>query len=167
MKPEELTFLITQGEGLTVEFKERFTLKIDEDIIAFANTRGGFILLGVNDAREITGETLTNELKGRIISLARNCKPQLEAFVSQLENVVVVEVPEGTEKPHSCASGYFRRLDGATQKLSKLNSSASGIAQSLGISARAVEKHLSNLKKKGMLKRVGSDKGGHWEVAKK
>jgi predicted HTH transcriptional regulator len=35
----------------------------------------------------------------------------------QVGEVVVVEVPEGEEKPYSCGSGYFRRLNGNTQKM--------------------------------------------------
>ena len=42
--------------------------------------------------------------------------------------------------------------------------SAENIANIIGISSRAVEKHLSKLKKKGKLKRIGPDKGGHWEI---
>jgi len=42
--------------------------------------------------------------------------------------------------------------------------SASEIAGMLGISARAVEKQISQLKKVNKLKRVGADKGGHWEI---
>ncbi|MEI6424275.1 MAG: ATP-binding protein, partial [Lentisphaerota bacterium] len=42
--------------------------------------------------------------------------------------------------------------------------SAQQIADIVGLSARAVEKHLSNLKVKGVLKRVGPDKGGRWEL---
>ena len=38
------------------------------------------------------------------------------------------------------------------------------LAERLGISTRAVEKHLANLKAKGRLLRIGPDKGGHWEV---
>ena len=34
----------------------------------------------------------------------------------------------------------------------------------LGISSRAVEKRLAQLKKTGAIKRIGSAKGGHWEV---
>lgn len=40
MKPEELKLLISEGEGLTVEFKEKYTSRIAEDIIAFSNTKG-------------------------------------------------------------------------------------------------------------------------------
>ncbi|MBQ3788791.1 MAG: winged helix-turn-helix transcriptional regulator [Bacteroidales bacterium] len=39
------------------------------------------------------------------------------------------------------------------------------LAGRIGISIRAVEKHLSNLKAKVLLSRIGPDQGGHWEVA--
>ena len=42
--------------------------------------------------------------------------------------------------------------------------SAVSLAERIGISAKAVEKHLANLKADGILKRIGPDKGGHWEV---
>lgn len=42
--------------------------------------------------------------------------------------------------------------------------SAPELAEQLGISARAVEKHLANLKAAGKLRRVGGAKGGHWEL---
>ncbi|MCU0666939.1 MAG: hypothetical protein MUF05_07590 [Candidatus Omnitrophica bacterium] len=41
------------------------------------------------------------------------------------------------------------------------------MADIVGLSSRAVEKHLSKLKEKGVLRRIGPDKGGHWEVVSK
>ena len=38
------------------------------------------------------------------------------------------------------------------------------MAEKLGITTRAVEKQLANLRKKGIITRVGPNKGGHWEV---
>ncbi len=38
---KNVNLLIREGEGLTVEFKEKYTSRIDEDIVAFANTKGG------------------------------------------------------------------------------------------------------------------------------
>ena len=38
------------------------------------------------------------------------------------------------------------------------------IAKSVGISTRAVKKHLSALKAGGFVKRIGPDRGGHWVV---
>ncbi len=34
----------------------------------------------------------------------------------------------------------------------------------LKINGSAVQKHIENLKKKGLLRRIGADRGGHWEV---
>lgn len=115
---EQVHLLIREGEGLTVEFKERYTPRIDEDIVAFANSRGGTLLLGVCDDGSIKGEKLTNDLKARINSLARNCKPAISLNLFQIGKVVAIVVPEGSEKPYSCGSGYYRRLDGNTQKMS-------------------------------------------------
>jgi predicted HTH transcriptional regulator len=41
MTPEDLKLIIAEGEGLSVEFKEKYTPKIDRDLVAFANTKGG------------------------------------------------------------------------------------------------------------------------------
>ena len=38
------------------------------------------------------------------------------------------------------------------------------LAKTLGMSSRAIEKQLSNLRKQGRLRRVGPAKGGYWEV---
>jgi ATP-dependent DNA helicase RecG len=114
----QVKLLIHEGEGLTIEFKERYTPRIDEDIVAFANGKGGTILLGVRDDGTITGERLTNDLKAKINSLTRNCKPSITTRLSQVGSLVAVVVEEGLEKPYSCSSGYFRRLDGNTQKMS-------------------------------------------------
>lgn len=117
MNNENVKLLVEEGESLTVEFKEKYTSKIDEDIVGFANTKGGAIILGVGDNGIVVGERLTNELKGKINSLARNCKPDITVDAKQVDTVVVIDVPEGTEKPYYCGSGYFRRLNGNTQKL--------------------------------------------------
>ena len=42
--------------------------------------------------------------------------------------------------------------------------SAAAIAADLGMSARQVERMLADLKKKGIIRRVGANKNGYWEV---
>ena len=42
--------------------------------------------------------------------------------------------------------------------------SAAALAGKIGISAKAVEKHLTNLKADGIVERIGPAKGGYWEV---
>lgn len=42
--------------------------------------------------------------------------------------------------------------------------SAVALASKVGISAKAVEKHLANLKAAGIIERIGPAKGGYWKV---
>ena len=44
------------------------------------------------------------------------------------------------------------------------NMTTATLAEALGISTKAIEKHLSRLKSEGVISRIGPDKGGHWEV---
>ncbi len=41
------------------------------------------------------------------------------------------------------------------------------LAEIIGISNSGIEKQIKRLKSKGMIKRVGPDKGGYWEVVTK
>lgn len=45
--------LIQAGEGETLEFKERWTSSALETLAAFANTRGGTLLVGVDDRGQV------------------------------------------------------------------------------------------------------------------
>ena len=42
--------------------------------------------------------------------------------------------------------------------------SAVALAAKIGISAKAIEKHLANLKAAGIIERIGPAKGGYWKV---
>jgi ATP-dependent DNA helicase RecG len=113
-----LELLIAEGEGLTIEFKEKYSSKIAQDIVAFANTKGGTILLGLTDNGEISGEKLTNALKSQIVDLGRNCKPAIVVQIKKLsDKVIAIHVPEGQDKPHMCSEGFYKRFDALTQKL--------------------------------------------------
>ena len=117
---DKINILIKEGEGLTVEFKERYTPKIDRDIVAFANSKGGLLLLGVDDRGKVVGEKLTNRMKAEINAIARNCDPSIHIKkIRQAGKIVVVEVAEGDEKPYGSSSGFYRRLDAVTQKMTQ------------------------------------------------
>jgi len=47
---------------------------------------------------------------------------------------------------------------------SRSDSTAKALSDILGVSTRTVERHLKELKEKGVIQRVGSDKNGHWEI---
>ncbi|MEA3287108.1 MAG: winged helix-turn-helix transcriptional regulator [Candidatus Marinimicrobia bacterium] len=46
------------------------------------------------------------------------------------------------------------------------NATIASLAQLTGVTTRSVERNLKKLQESGQLKRIGSDKGGHWEVLK-
>lgn len=48
----------------------------------------------------------------------------------------------------------------------ELKTSFSELAIAVGISTHAIEKHLEKLKAQGIIERIGSAKGGYWEVLK-
>ena len=41
------------------------------------------------------------------------------------------------------------------------------LAKKIGISTTAIDKNILTLKKKKIIKRIGPDKGGHWEIKEK
>ena len=117
LSKKQINILLREKENLFLEFKTAFSSKLDEDIVAFSNTKGGTIIVGVEDNGNIKGAKLTNEIKAKINVLCRNCSPPIETQIMELNNVFAIEISEGRNKPYCCSSGYFRRLDGNTQKM--------------------------------------------------
>ena len=59
-----------------------------------------------------------------------------------------------------------------TQKIIKAITKKSDITQKelavfIGITEDGIKYHITRLRKEGILKRIGPDKGGYWEVVKK
>ncbi len=99
--------LIAQGEGLNVEYKQRFSSheKIAKEMIAFANTRGGFILFGVDDDKSIYGiESEKSDYNLVTETAEKYCEPKIDVKVDTLEiekkDLLIVEVLESKFKPH-------------------------------------------------------------------
>jgi predicted HTH transcriptional regulator len=107
MKRSELKDLIEGGENLHCEFKRKFSNseKISKEMIAFANTKGGFILFGIDDNKEIVGVESEKSESELINDTALNyCEPpvlfNLEYIDMNGKEIVVVEIPESKKKPH-------------------------------------------------------------------
>jgi len=62
-------------------------------------------------------------------------------------------------------SGMKNTIDNILMLIRNNNSiSISDISKKLDISRSAIQKHIENLKSKGLIERVGADKGGYWKV---
>ncbi len=117
MRYRELMELIEEGENLQCEFKRKFSTpeKIAREMIAFANTKGGYILFGIDDDKKIIGVESEKETTELVKDAANNyCEPPLEFKVDFNEvngkEVVIVSVPESSNKPHRIQD-YQNNLD--------------------------------------------------------
>jgi ATP-dependent DNA helicase RecG len=119
MTDRELRLVLQEGEGYRIDFKEALS-DLAEDIVAFANASGGRILIGVGADRSIKkGLTNMDEAKSRVQNTADHCDPTLEVTFEEVGKVLVVHVPEGSDKPHRCAKGFYLRVGPNSQKLSR------------------------------------------------
>src|SRR3989344_242256 len=119
MNKKEFEFLISEGEGYNVEFKESFSSDLGREICAFANSNGGKILLGVSDDKQIKGVEITNKLKSQVHDLARNLDPKLALSLEEFDNVLIINVPEGKNKPYSANGKFYMRQGSNSQQLAR------------------------------------------------
>lgn len=117
MKYRELLDLIEEGENIQCEFKRKFSSpeKIAREMIAFANTKGGIILFGVDDDKKIVGVESEKETAELIIDAAKNfCEPPLDLNLEFKEidgkEIVIAEIQESDYKPHRLQD-YKSELD--------------------------------------------------------
>ncbi|MEA3431909.1 MAG: putative DNA binding domain-containing protein [candidate division WOR-3 bacterium] len=118
MDRKELNIIMKEGEGYKIEFKEN-TSGIDKDIVAFANSSGGRLFIGIRDDGKIAGIRVTNELKSRVQDIANNCRPKIQISLEEFENALIVDVREGTDKPYECSSGFYKRIGPNSQKMTR------------------------------------------------
>lgn len=99
--------LILEGENVSLDFKKTIsnTEKIAKTLVAFANNRGGKLLIGVADDGTIKGVKSEDEEKYMITKAAHLfCKPAIEPKFEEVyiddKVVLVVDIPKSDTKPH-------------------------------------------------------------------
>jgi predicted HTH transcriptional regulator len=106
VKRHELRDLIAKGESSTLEFKRKFTTseKIAREIIAFANTTGGYLLLGVDDNGVVKGVDSEKEQISLLETALHTIEPPLSVSIEVVEiefvDVIVVHVSQSVSRPH-------------------------------------------------------------------
>ncbi len=104
----EVTRLAQLGEGHTIEFKRKVPRpeRIAKEIIAFANTDGGNLLLGVDDDGTVVGLRDAEEESFALLgAMAAHCDPPVpfateRVAVTKKRDVIVVQVPASERRPH-------------------------------------------------------------------
>ena len=102
-------------ENDTEELKEIVVDDIKKEVIAFANTKGGTIYIGVQDNGEVIGVDNTDTVMLQISNMIRDAvKPDVTMFVNynvikeEKGNVIAVEVQRGTDRPYYLAKKGLR-----------------------------------------------------------
>lgn len=132
----ELLKKINLGEDIFVEFKEvRFRGEkisgpkqdtLADELAAFANSRGGVLLLGINDSREVVGIAIEKLDKVEALVL-QACKDSLEPSAIPIIERIYLPDSVGNEKPvlrvevspslfvHKSPRGYYHRVGSSKQ----------------------------------------------------
>ena len=119
MDKKELNLILEKGEGQFIEFKESLDKKFAKEIVAFANTSGGRIFLGITDKGKVKGIKITNKLKSIITDIAKNCDPFIQLNLEEFDSILIVHVLEGINKPYQCSNGFYMRIGPNSQKLNR------------------------------------------------
>src|SRR6056297_1297403 len=127
---------IQDGEGKNVEFKEELpsSQAIAKTVIAFSNTAGGKLIIGVNDQGEVTGlksDVDILELEDKVASVIYdNCYPNVlpDIYTTTIDDQVllVIEVYRGNLLPyylkkHGKNEGVYIRIGATNRKASYEN----------------------------------------------
>jgi len=117
MDLRDVKALTARGEGQRVEFKEA-ARDLERTICAFANARGGVIIIGVDDRGAIKGCALDNRARARLADIARNAEPSIEIELEQVGELWVLRVPEQDDKPYSVGGRFFVRKGATNRQMS-------------------------------------------------
>jgi predicted HTH transcriptional regulator len=108
MNIQEITKLAHKGEGLHVEFKKKAAHpeKIVKEIIAMANTEGGYLLRGVDDDGTVSGQRYIEE---EVYAMDRAIKDLIHPpllikkdilAINEKKGVAIYRVDKSPDAPH-------------------------------------------------------------------
>ena len=118
--------LISKGETSSVQFKSNITNEhsFAQEMVAFSNAKGGTILIGVDDKTwKVMG--LSDDDIRRLTNLIVNAanehvKPPLfiesETVIVDTRKVMVVIIPDGSDKPYKDKDGVIFLKNGANKR---------------------------------------------------
>jgi len=119
MMASDIDKLLQSGEGETVEFKAQWTESVLETASAFANTRGGTLLVGVDDEGRVAGLDLSERtlrtFSDRLADSLR-IQPSLETHTIDDEQILVIEVAS-SRIPVAYKGRYYKRVGNTTREI--------------------------------------------------
>ncbi|PRY85901.1 AlbA family DNA-binding domain-containing protein [Mongoliibacter ruber] len=117
MTLQDIQKIAQQGEGLKVEFKKKaaFPEKIAREVIALANTEGGYLMIGVDDDGSVSGQRfIEEEVYVMEKAIAEIIKPELTYKIDVVKlnpkkGVAVFSFNKSPNRPHFLLEGEKRK----------------------------------------------------------
>lgn len=136
--------LIAQSEGKTLEFKRDLSSpkSLLKSLVAFANTAGGRLIIGVNDQQEVTCVASPLDEEERLCnliadSISPRLVPNVELVTIEGKTLLIVEVFVSGTRPHwinaeGVENGVYVRLGSTNRQadrelIAELHRSAEGM----------------------------------------
>ena len=115
--------LLQQWEWNNIEFKERFSEKVIETLVSFANFYGWKVLIWVKDNGSINGIELwkeTIQIYMNKIKLTTEYKiiPDYEVVEIEWKTILILSVSEHPNKPISIKWKYYKRIENSNHMMS-------------------------------------------------
>ena len=124
MDASKIKEIIAQGENIGVEFKREDIEpgKLAKEMVAFANSSGGVILIGVEDDGTISGVSKKSMGEEWISNISRNnVVPALNIETAKIlvdgNEVLYIYVPKGKDKPYQTNKNQFLVRIGSTNRV--------------------------------------------------
>ena len=115
--------MLPEKEDIQNEFKTSFNEEAIEALVAFANTKGGSVYIGITNTKRIVGVSLghetivewINEIKTKTVPAII---PNVDVIDIDNKNVVVFSVAEYPVKPLCTKGRYYKRIGNSNHLLS-------------------------------------------------
>lgn len=117
--------LLRQNESDVLEFKEKYSPEvIAKNITAMLNNRGGDILVGITDDKQVIGIDKGVDIGKFLSKLLSEITPSAPIDVQLVDydgkNILMIRVWEGSQKPYSYKGTIFQKIGNRGKSLSKI-----------------------------------------------
>ncbi|MBQ5974088.1 MAG: putative DNA binding domain-containing protein [Bacteroidales bacterium] len=117
--------LLRQNESDVLEFKEKYSPEvIAKNVTAMLNNRGGDILVGITDDKQVIGIDKGVDIGKFLSKLLSEITPSAPIDVQLVDydgkNILMIRVWEGSQKPYSYKGTIFQKIGNRGKSLSKI-----------------------------------------------
>ncbi len=138
----EISKLIKKGESSKVQFKESVTnaYKIATEMVAFSNSMGGLIIIGIDDKTGLISGLSYDEIQETnsllVNAASDNVRSPINIFTEtvpvEAQNVLLVHIREGNNKPYKDNKGIAWVKNGSDKRKVTSNEELARMLQSSG-----------------------------------